>query len=174
MKPIFGFEGTYAMSSEGVVFRLTGNTGKLLKSPKPVKQHIRKDGYCLTHLSKNNKVTTFLSHRLVWETMNGKVAPGAELNHINGIRSDNRPENLEICTRSENMIHKFKVLGYRQHTVGKRGEDHSNSLLSADSVKQIRERWKQGEPQSSLAAVFGVHQTTISDIVRRKAWRHLD
>lgn len=173
-RDIVGFEGTYAMASDGTVFRLTGNTGKPLVSPKPVKQHLRKDGYCLTHLSKNNEVQTFVSHRLVWETLNGPVPDGLEINHLNGIRSDNRPENLEACTRSQNLLHKYRTLGYRQPTGWQyKGIDHPNAMLTDDMVRDIRRRWKGGERQVDIAASIGIHQTTVSDICRRKRWAHV-
>jgi hypothetical protein len=173
LKAICGFEGYYAMSETGDVYRLVGNTGRTLPSPKKVKQHIRKDGYCLFHLCRDNAAKGFLAHRLIWETLIGKIPHGKDINHINGIRSDNRPENLEVCTRSENMIHKFKVLGYRQKGNGLKGENHGNALLTEDMVRDIRSRWSAGETQKSLAASTGLHQTTISDVVRRKSWRHV-
>lgn len=174
LKDIPGFTGIYGMSEDGSVFRLTGNTGKPLPKPKLIRQHRRKDGYCLSHLCKDNKVTTFLSHRLVWLTLKSEIPDGTEINHINGSREDNRPENLEVCSRSSNMLHKFRVLGRRSTTRPRQGEENHNAVLSADVVLSIRNRWESGETQTAIAASLGIHQTTVSDIVRRKRWAHLD
>lgn len=48
------------------------------------------------------------AHRLVWESHNGKIPQGFEINHINNIKTDNRLTNLELVTRSENMIKAFQ------------------------------------------------------------------
>lgn len=46
-------------------------------------------------------------HRLVWEAFHGAIPPGFEVNHRNGDKTDNRLENLELVTRSENMAHAY-------------------------------------------------------------------
>lgn len=166
---ISGFEGVYEMADDGTIFRLIGNTGKPLPSPKPIKQHCRKDGYCLSHLSNGNKVTTFLSHRLVWLTLRGEIPEGTEINHINGKRDDNRLENLEVCTRSYNMLHKFRVLGRKSVGRPKYGEANHNSTISSAKVTQIRALWESGMTQVAIASRLGVHHATVSSIVRGKA-----
>ena len=47
----------------------------------------------------------YLCHRLVWEAVHGPVPEGYEINHINGIKNDNRLANLELVTHQENMQH---------------------------------------------------------------------
>jgi hypothetical protein len=47
----------------------------------------------------------FLVHRLVWEYFNGPIPKGLTVNHINGIKTDNRLENLEVVTQAENNLH---------------------------------------------------------------------
>lgn len=43
------------------------------------------------------------AHRVVWEMHNGPIPAGLEIDHINGIRSDNRIENLRLATHAQNM-----------------------------------------------------------------------
>lgn len=169
LKEIPEYEGIYAMAADGTVYRLVGNTGKPLPHPKPVKQHRSTTGYCLFQLSKNNKVKAHLAHRLIWTVLNGPLPEGLEINHMNGIRHDNRPENLEVCTRSENMRHKFNVLGYIHVTRPNYAEDHHNCRITSEQVIQIKSAWQNGETQISIAARLGIHQTTVSDIVRGKS-----
>lgn len=45
-------------------------------------------------------------HRLVWEHVNGPIPKGMHIDHINGVRDDNRIENLRLVTPKENMQHR--------------------------------------------------------------------
>lgn len=72
------------------------NTNKILKGS------IRTDGYHQVKLlSLENKA--ILTHRLVWEVFNGKIPENMLINHKNGVKNDNRLENLELVTHQENM-----------------------------------------------------------------------
>lgn len=51
----------------------------------------------------------WMAHRLIWESVNGPIPKGLEINHINGIKDDNRLVNLELVTRSENGLHAFRI-----------------------------------------------------------------
>lgn len=63
--------------------------------------------------------------------------------------------------------------GTRGHT-GATGERSGSASLTADQVREIRRRAAAGETQLSLADVFGVRHGTISKIVRRERWAHID
>jgi hypothetical protein len=49
------------------------------------------------------------NHRVIWEAVHGEIAQGMEINHKNGIKDDNRIENLELVTKSENMKHAYRI-----------------------------------------------------------------
>jgi len=66
-------------------------------------------GYEKIILTKNNKSTLFSVHRLVAEAFIENPGKKQYVNHINGIKTDNRVENLEWCTRSENTLHAYKL-----------------------------------------------------------------
>ncbi len=54
-----------------------------------------------------------LAHRLVYRHFKGPIPAGLTVNHLNGMRGDNRPENLELATASEQKLHAIRVLGCR-------------------------------------------------------------
>src|SRR5690606_11936357 len=60
-------------------------------------------------------------HQMVWESVNGPIPEGKEINHINGIKTDNRIANLELVSHLENVRHAFRI-----GLVEKAGESHHN------------------------------------------------
>lgn len=111
-----------------------------------------------------------LVHRLVAEAFVGERPSDRHfINHKNGIKSDNRPENLEWVTQSENQFHAYGM------GLQGRGEKHGRAKLTEAQVKEIRRRYAAGGvSQITLAAEYGVNQTLIGFIVRRVVWTHLD
>lgn len=103
---INGFGNKYRISSYGnVVNKLTGHKLTI---------QISKRGYGRIILS-NGKVKKFVSvHRLVATHFIENKENKPCVNHKNGIKNDNRVENLEWVTYSENLQHKFRVLKYPQ------------------------------------------------------------
>lgn len=65
----------------------------------------KENGYLKVHLYKNGKQYQPFVHRIVAETFIPKIDGKNEVNHINGNKKDNRVENLQWCSRSENMLH---------------------------------------------------------------------
>lgn len=48
-------------------------------------------------------------HRMIWEHVHGPIPDGMQINHINGNKSDNRIQNLELVTQSENALHAYRT-----------------------------------------------------------------
>lgn len=87
---------------------------------KHIAVRIGKHGYSRVSLMVNRKRKTFYVHRLVAIAFIPNPKGKREVNHINGIKADNRLENLEWCTSLENLQHAF-VNGLR---VMPRGNEH--------------------------------------------------
>ena len=80
----------------------TGNVFSIRKN-KYLKQTINRNGYCKVTLQKDKYRKMFSVHRLVAQAYLKNYSNTLQVNHINGIKIDNRVENLEMVTAKENM-----------------------------------------------------------------------
>lgn len=102
-RPVVGFEGLYAVSSNGDIRNVqTGNIAE---------KSLMGDGYVKADLWKKGKRKQTSAHRVVAEAFIGRI-DGFEINHRNGVKTDNRVSNLEITTRSGNVNHSYYELGH--------------------------------------------------------------
>jgi hypothetical protein len=104
---------------------------------------------------------------VIEEALGRALAKGEEVHHINGQKDDDRPENLEVMTKSEHMRH------HLQQRPVLRGERASSAKLTEADVVAIRRRYASGERRADLAREFGVTHTNVTDIVNGKTWTHL-
>jgi hypothetical protein len=111
-------------------------------------------------------------HRLIAAAFIGPKPEMLEINHKNGDKLDNRPENLEYVTRSENIAHSYS-LGNRKHTA-LRGDLVPNAILCEDDVRTIRRRLLAGERQTDIAKSYGVTKSAIWAIAHRKWWKWVE
>lgn len=141
---------------------------------KPAKD---KCGYLRTMLkSDNGKLSTIKVHRIIAQTFldNPKNLP--QVNHINGIKDDNRLENLEWCSVSDNLKHSY-IMGF----LDAKGEKNPAATITESEVLEIRANYIFGRKAKSkgdvtkkdLAEQYGVTVSCIKNIVLKKTWKHL-
>jgi len=159
---IIGYDN-YFISSIG---RVKNNDGLIL-SP-----GTNRLGYKFVSLSKNNIQKTKSIHGLVGQSFIKNPCGHKELNHINGIKSDNRIENLEWCTRSHNIKHAFR-LGLNKPRY-QNGEDNPHNKLTRRQVLEIVQKYSSGEyTMRELSNQYYVSTAIICKIVKGEAWRHI-
>ena len=108
MKAIEGYEGLYSATEDGFIYSHIFNRILSKKSK----------GYVCMRLCKDGKQKPIRVHQLIAQTFIPNPNNYPDINHKNGIKFDNRVENLEWCTRSFNITHSFRELG-RLPVVGK-------------------------------------------------------
>lgn len=112
----------------------------------------------------------YLEHRVIAELFLPKVEGKDYVNHKNGIKDDNRIENLEWCTQQENCIHAFET----GLSIPRSLEDNPNSKLTKEQVLFCLENYKPRDRQfgaRALARKFGVDKTTVANAVNGTTWK---
>ena len=172
-RDILGYEGYYQVSNLGRVRscdRVAMRNGvSVFVNGRLLKPVLDSSGYFRIALYKDGKRAFFFVHRLVAIAFLTIDTSRNEVNHKNGVKDDNRVENLEWCTHLENMRHAIAT-GLKLPMFG---ENATNSLLTESQVVEIRELRANGEKIRVIAEMYGVSQGAISGAVYRNNWAHL-
>jgi len=168
-RKIEGSGGLYLVSSLGRVrsepMNGNGGDGRVMR---------QKDsrGYRVVTIRLFGKRKCPSVHSLVAAAFIGRRPSGIQVNHKNGVKHDNRVENLEYASASENMRHSLYVLGnIASATCGSR---NAMSKLTEADVQNIVEEYSSGKVfQADLAQRYGVSRPLISMLVRNRGWKHL-
>lgn len=111
-------------------------------------------------------------HRMVAMAFHGVPDDDLEVNHINGIKTDNRPENLEWVTASENELHSYHVLG---KTPWNKGISYDTTAATkvrrinydALCVRELEEYNEGNQTQGQMADARGISRRTICARLRQ-------
>lgn len=146
-KDIKGYEGLYKVSNLGRV--------KNIKFNRFIKPFSAGIGYLQVDLSRGNNRRKVLVHRLVAEAFIPNPENKLEVNHIDEDKTNNKVDNLEWCTRTENVNH------------GTRNERHSKALsipIIAINLKTYESKEYYGT--SNCAKQLGLHQGHITEVLK--------
>ena len=177
-KDIIGWEGIFKISNKGrarsvdrIVYfphiycsdEISRHiTGRILKLISTVR------GYSEIRARLHGKNVHIPIHVSVLEAFICPRPEGLETNHKNGIKTDNRVENLEWVTHKENTQHAFDI-GLSSN----RGIRGRNKLVD-DDIYKIRKMLKEKKfTHKEIGEKFGVHCTTIGAIKCKKSWSHI-
>lgn len=154
-KWIEGYEGRYKVYRDGRIWSELNE--RFLKGS-------RSRGYSTIIFGRRG----YIVHRLVAIAFIPNPENKPEVNHKNGIKNDNRVENLEWATTKENHHH-ARATGLLNYV----GEIHHMSKLTAIQVIDIRTKHMNGESLNTLALKYDVSNITIRRIVCGKIWKEL-
>lgn len=173
-KKVPGYEGYYEASSFGrirsvdrfVDHKINGRTmyrGKVISTRLSIPS-----GYLHVGLTVHGKSKSYTVHRLIMYAFHGKDEK-SQINHKNGIKTDNRVENLEYCTQSQNIKHAYDTGLMRGHKMY--GSKGSTALLTTAQVNEIRDRYSRGGiTQKEIAKKYGVCRHTILNIIKKHTY----
>jgi hypothetical protein len=163
-RPVVGKEGLYEVSDQGrvrsldrIVVRRVGKP--FLRKSRILKGNDSVNGYRTVNLGK----TTYI-HQLVLEAFYGPRPAGLEACHRNGVRSDNRADNLRWGSPSSNQMDRA------MHGTSNRGERCGTAKLTDEQAREIIQSTDRG---CDLARRYGVAQQTICAIRKRRKWQHV-
>ena len=167
----------YSISNKGV---LKTSNWKNKSKDAIMKPALNRKGYLKTILVLNSVNKPVFIHRLVAMAFIPNPENKPQVNHINGIKTDNRVENLEWVTAKENVNHAIQngliksVAGWNKGLNTSQGSENVNSILDEKKVIEIRLKFvPRRYTRKMLAYEYGVKESTIKDVLIRKSWRHI-
>lgn len=149
----------YIVLSNGEII---GSHGNLLKQRKD------KDGYMAVTVGNNQiRRSSVRVHRIVASAFLDNPDNLPEVNHKDFNRSNNSLENLEWVSHHDNVNHSFQAGHYSEN---KSGENNGRAKISWQTVREIRDSYRDMNNISCISKAYGIPYSTIFNIVHYKTW----
>lgn len=163
-KSVKGYEGIYEVSNFGNVRSIDRNDSIGRKTKGRIISPSVCNGYLGVNLCKNSKATYTKVHKIVAETFLEKTENRNEVNHKNGNKKDNRLENLEYVTKSENIRHRV---------IERLHETNLNKYSDLEIAKIIDEYYKVAgtgkKGVKHLIKKYNLKENDIRHLVNRRS-----
>lgn len=176
--PVQGFEYFYHVSNFGrikalerkEIFPCMFNGTKIgIRKERIMAPRVHTGGYHRVSLGFGNRKDYYI-HRIVASAFIPNPGNLPMINHKNGIKNDNRVDNLEWCTAKQNINHAIDtglLDRYRN-----RGVKNGSAILDELQATVILSCKGHLRPKQ-VASYFNVHRSVIDAIYSRKSWRHI-
>lgn len=168
-KDVPAFKGQYQVSSLGnvrsldrVVANRANKSGLQKSKGKVLKICSAVNGYSVVNLGRK----THFVHRLVCEAFYGDISDGYSVNHINGIKADNRAENLEIIKHSDNCKHAYRELGRKPSCEGLTNTGASKAVRQIDSNNKIVATYPSAREAERITGISHKHISSCCNGIR--------
>lgn len=128
-------------------------------------RRLDKDGYRQVQLYNNGAALNHKVHRLVAEAFIPKDDRRDQVNHLNGDKEDNRAENLQWCTRSENTRHAYGELKFKANIAPAIA---AHTKLDKEKIRDINNLRTNGLSVKDIAQLYGVSIDSIYRVTRKR------
>lgn len=153
-KAVINYEGVYEVSTDGFIRSLNYKKTKTIRNLLPSQDG---KGYLRTALMKGGKLSTIKLHREVAKAFIPNPENKPQVNHINGIKTDNCVENLEWCNNSENITHAYKI-GLAK---SKNGDGFHRTKYSDEFVLKLHKELLSGTPKRELSRKYNIPRSVF-------------
>jgi HNH endonuclease/NUMOD4 motif len=160
-RPVVGYEGHYQVSDQGRV--------RSLKRGKVMAQMKNRRGYLQINLYWEGRAKNYLVHRLVAQAFLGRIPLAWQVNHKDGVKTNNKLDNLEVVTAEANRAHAREKGLFRP----KHGEENFNAKLTEEDVRTIRRLWQEKVSALEISFRYRMSQRAIYSVIKRETWRHV-
>jgi len=152
------YKGVFDIDGNGRLYRLISKSNNhRSKKDKPIDQKMP-NGYMNANTIINKIVHHVYMHRFVWFLHYGKIPEGKQINHKDGNKANNKIENLELATPSENMKHSY------DHNLRGKNWEHANAHLPREKYVTIDKLLKTGKTIKSIALLLNHNWKTIKRV----------
>ena len=139
------------------------------KNNKILLPELDKYGYCVRNININGKQYLKKVHRLVAQAFIPNPENKPQINHRNGIKTDNRVENLEWATQTENIQHAYRT-GLAK---GKSGIYNSMNKYSEEQIHLICKLLEKKIPMKLISKLINFNYKLINEIKNGHKWKHI-